>query len=80
MKKLIFAILLLMSGCKMEGNYQGKVPYSSTGSDGMQYFKDMDTGICFAFINERTDTLTSVPCTPEVENRIKLLTKPKNGV
>lgn len=72
MKKILLLILVIsLCGCEEQPSYiKGKSQKSD--NDGINYFKDERTGLCFA---ERgyvdTYTFTCVPCTEEVQNLIK---------
>lgn len=45
----------------------------------MHYFKDANTGLCFAAMNlsMQSATMTNVPCTPEVEKIARSFTSEK---
>ena len=45
----------------------------------MHYFKDTNTGLCFAAMNlsMQSATMTNVPCTPEVEKIARSFTSEK---
>jgi hypothetical protein len=77
MKKFFFGYfvalvgVLFLSACAPAEHIQGNAPHT-VGYNDLFYFKDTRTNLCFAVVDNRYDTLTSVPCTPEVEVLLKI--------
>lgn len=77
MKKLIIA-LMLMSGCKSCTEYERVEKIQNNKIDvqarlkRVVYFKDCNTGLCYAswWFNTYAETITNVPCTEDVEKRL----------
>lgn len=65
----LFLFVVIILGCdKQSGPKYLPLPTESTFTEeGLQYFKDKRTSLCFAIYREWSASITNVPCTPEVE-------------